>query len=270
MSPSPFEITLPAKWILSGEHAVLRGVPALALPFFEFSLTLTYQKSDAPLSIEPKKFEASLKELLAGHTEGFLGNLKITSTIPIGAGLGSSAALCVALTKWLGVDLNSEFEFARNLENFFHGKSSGLDIVVLLNQKPVLYQIDKGPTLLPISSLPHFTFHDTGVREQTKVCIAQVKNRLAQNFEQAEKIDQTMKEATELCLQGLNTYNQNQKKQALLFLKEGMKKAQGCFVSWELLPPQAKALEKELYQKGALAVKLTGAGLGGFLVALWE
>ncbi|MBI3534053.1 MAG: hypothetical protein HY072_00985, partial [Deltaproteobacteria bacterium] len=180
------------------------------------------------------------------------------------------AALCVALTKWLGIDVNSEFEFARKLENFFHGKSSGLDIAVLLNQKPDLYQINKDPTLLPISSLPHFTFHDTGVREQTKVCIDQVTAQLVQDQKQAEKIDQAMKEASQLCLQGLSTYNQNKKAKALLLLTEGMKKAHRCFESWGLLPLQTKDLEKKLYQKGALAVKLTGAGLGGFLTALWE
>ncbi|MBI4924969.1 MAG: hypothetical protein HY843_03510 [Bdellovibrio sp.] len=274
MISNKFEITLPAKWILSGEHAVLRGAPALALPLFQFSLTLTYTKSQAPFSIKPKKFEFPIIELLNAKTKDFLnqikGKLEITSTIPIGAGLGSSAALCVALTKWLRINANSEFEFARNLENFFHGKSSGLDIAVLLNQKPVFYQINKGPTPLQISSLPHFTFHDTGVREQTKTCIAQVTAKLAQDQKQAKKIDQAMKEASQLCLQGLNTYNLNKKAKALLLLTEGMKKAQRCFESWGLLPSQAKGLEKELYQKGALAVKLTGAGLGGFLAALWE
>ncbi len=52
------------------------------------------------------------------------GTLLLESSIPVGAGMGASAALCVALTRWLGyLKLRQEeseyYEFARNLENLF-------------------------------------------------------------------------------------------------------------------------------------------------------
>jgi mevalonate kinase len=45
--------------------------------------------------------------------------------------------------------------------------------------------------------------------------------------------------------------------------------SQECFEGWGLLPPEAKALARELKAQGALATKLTGAGSGGMIVALW-
>ena len=42
----PFQTTFPAKWVLTGEHAVLRGVIAIALPHPRFHLRLRFEPSD--------------------------------------------------------------------------------------------------------------------------------------------------------------------------------------------------------------------------------
>jgi galactokinase len=45
---------------------------------------------------------------------------------------------------------------------------------------------------------------------------------------------------------------------------------QSCFEEWELVPESFTVIEEKLKNEGALAVKLTGAGAGGFVVALWK
>ena len=55
-SPSaPFTTRVPAKWVLVGEHSVLRGGQAVAMPYPELGLSLSYEPADASdaLKIEP-------------------------------------------------------------------------------------------------------------------------------------------------------------------------------------------------------------------------
>jgi len=67
-------------------------------------------------------------------------------------------------------------------------------------------------------------------------------------------------------------------KRALSALQDGnlpslaaaMNDAHRCFEAWGLVPGEISAQRDELVRRGALGVKLTGAGGGGFWVALWD
>src|SRR5687768_1294377 len=106
-----FETKVPGKWVLSGEHAVLRGATAVALPHPEFSLSLKFDdRATDGFRIDQTFLSPELSVLLEGwiheifdqHSEKIpSGLLTIQSTIPMGAGLGSSAALCVGLARWM-------------------------------------------------------------------------------------------------------------------------------------------------------------------------
>jgi len=279
-----FEISVGGKWVLAGEHAVVRGATAIALPLKEYQLKLQFRPSETRhLNIEPEEHASVIRELLnsvedrwQANDRSFIqptGNLSITSTIPLGAGMGSSAALCVALTRWLQNRLQlpepEVFEFAKELEHRFHGRSSGMDVAVVLAGQPISYSLSKGARPLGVRDLPHFTFHDTGVRMRTSDCVHKVEIMKEDTPSLALSIDELMGSASRDATEGLLIYDSGQKAQGLELVARAMSKARECFYSWGLVPDAARHLEEDLLGKGALSVKLTGAGGGGMLVALW-
>jgi mevalonate kinase len=201
------------------------------------------------------------------------GFLKIKSSIPIGAGFGSSAGLCVAISQWLAPELKitrGELrDFATRLEHQFHGRSSGMDIAVIVAGEPVSFTMKDGPRALGIKKLPRFSFHDTQVRAKTQDCVAQVHEFISKNPADGARVDAQMSAASEAAMKGLALYDSGKAAEGLLVLAAAMQQACESFYSWGLVPPEARRLEEQLRKQGALAVKMTGAGGGGMMVALW-
>ena len=156
---SEFQTTTHAKWILAGEHAVIRGHAALVFPLLEKTLTLYYKPSDtiglrikgSLLDQDPHTTQILLQNVLERSLQHIQrsfsllkGEIYIESNIPMGVGMGASAALCVAITRWFisqqWVAPNEAFHLARELEHFFHGQSSGLDIVGVSNTQAMYFQ----------------------------------------------------------------------------------------------------------------------------------
>lgn len=280
MTWSAFETKASGKWVLAGEHAVLRGGTAVALPHPEFKISLVFEPntSSDQLRVEPEGATPVIDDLLFVVRDAGLplprGILRIVSSVPIGAGLGSSAALCVAMCRWMAGPLkvteNEIIKMATQLEHRFHGKSSGMDISVIKVGQPIAFSMEKGSRSLDLHKIPCFTFHDTGLRAQTRDCIKKVEEFGQKHPVEGRQKDQSMNLASRLAIEGLTQYDAGFSAQGLLLIREAMLQAQDCFYSWGLVPSEARKMEAELLQKGALAVKMTGAGGGGMLVALWS
>lgn len=154
----------PGKVILSGEHAVVYGKPALVCAI-DRRLAITFSEC------KETKYEDKLLPQLEKSVISFLGErgmqrlnkgytYLIESDIPIGRGLGSSAAYCSALSagllelftgrEWSKEDINI---CAYQMEKYFHKNSSGVDTSTSI-MGGLIYYRKEFEFLKTISSLP--------------------------------------------------------------------------------------------------------------------
>lgn len=280
-----YSTQVPGKWILAGEHAVLRGVPALVFPLRSRVLDLSYIAPASAQALElhlQGEHGEELQLLTWGVIEracelkkikrtSLVGDLTIKSSIPVGAGMGASAALCVALTKWMNflnlVPESEMFEFARTLENLFHGESSGVDIAVSLSGQGLYYERNGTRRDLKPQWNPHWYISYSGQRGVTLECVNKVKEFIAKNPEMGQQLDQRMKKASELCEQALSAADPQTGGE---LLAQGMNLACEVFEKWGLTEGAPQTHMDLLKKSGATAVKPTGSGGGGYILSFWR
>ncbi len=273
-----FETTTYAKWILAGEHAVLRGHPALVFPLKNKTLTLRYTASNTPLHIiedgeETGACAKALTELLQAGLKTLKkpidciqGTLYVTNHIPVRAGLGTSAALSTALARFLKAYVDTSldvFQFAHELEHLFHGKSSGLDVAGTSATNGMYFKSGKA-TPLNLAWQPHFCLSYSGEKGVTSTCIERVNALWESNQAKAKHVDKEMARSVHMAEEALNNPNQ------IAELAHAIKLASNCFESWGLIDSPLQKHMNTLYDAGALAAKPTGSGIGGYVLSLWD
>lgn len=279
---SGFETQVSGKWILAGEHAVLRGCPALVFPLRSRTLQLKYLDNSQELNLDLQgEHGKELQLLFWGVVEKacelkkirrsqFSGQILMGSSIPIGAGLGASAALSVAVTRWLAyekvVQTDEIYDFARELENLFHGESSGVDIAVAHSGKGLLFVRGGERKVFEPTWSPRWYVSYSGKRGVTIDCVNKVKALIAKDPQRGAEIDQNMKKSVQMSQQAL----QDTPAQGLPLLKQAIDLAGSCFLDWGLVEGEPQQHLDWLKASGAIAVKPTGSGNGGYALSLWD
>lgn len=113
-------------------------------------------------------------------------SIQTESTIPIGCGMGSSAALVLsvlhAIASYLGLKISTDRYLAmgKEIENLQHGKSSGLDLLTSLHGGCVYFKEDQA-RVLPAPRFSLFVIN-TGTPEiSTGECVAHINKKFKQD-----------------------------------------------------------------------------------------
>ncbi len=196
----------PGKAILLGEHAVVYGRPAIAVPVTEVQARaeirdgargsgITIVAADLGREFQPSRVDAADRDALAlahtvRNTLSRLGraqepDLRITvsSTVPMGRGLGSGAAVATALVRALVAHLGG-YLTARDVsdlvfetEILHHGTPSGIDNTVIAFGKPVYFVRRQQDEIFWPGSPFWLAIGDTGVPSSTREVVADVRRR---------------------------------------------------------------------------------------------
>jgi mevalonate kinase len=277
-----FTTTTHGKWILTGEHAVLRGCPAIIFPVPSRSLTLTYQatgeEARADFSGEHDEelkliFWAALEravEIIDKPHGAILGKFSLRNTIPISTGMGASAALCVAIGRWLiwqgWLSEAKLYEFARELENLFHNESSGADIAATMANAGIYFIRNGERRIITTNWQPIWYLSHSNKTSGTARCVKKVKELWQTNAKLAEQIDADMLQSVKLAEIALTLSPTN----GLAKLKQAIDLACCCFERWGLAGGNVEQHIQALKAAGAIAAKPTGSGDGGFVLSLWQ
>ncbi len=272
--------TFAAKILLFGEHAVLKGSQALAVPYpkyngffakYEGAGSSQQQASAKALKIYLGYLENHLKPHINTRIleEDIYNNWYFESSIPNGYGLGSSGALVAAVYDRYKLHKDKEWQalkpiFAK-MESHFHGKSSGLDPLISYLNQPVLVTKEG---LLP-KDLPDYTNGNAAIfllnTRKPRQTGPLVKEFLQSCEKQTflDKIEKQLIPNNEKLINSFLTGNG-------LELMEAWKDISDF--QWKhfqaMIPEETKALWKEGLNSADYWLKVCGAGGGGYMLGI--
>jgi mevalonate kinase len=285
----------PAKVILLGEHFVVSGNTAIAMAI-DLPTMVTVEQIEGNqirVSSEDLRVEASYSpdgQLIRSYGNnadttlkpiyevaafvlrqiGRLGQgikLDVKSSVPIGMGLGSSAATAVgavsAITTLLDSSFSKEeiFHAAYSLEKIVHGHPSGVDQATVTYGGLIGYRDGKVNLTLQTTKAPLLIVGNTGKRRSTGEFVGRVSKLRETKPEEYAKIASQAQNITENAVDALSN---------------GHDEALGALMNenqrlLELVGVSSSDLERLINAArtaGALGAKLTGGGGGGCMIAL--
>jgi mevalonate kinase len=282
---NPVQAAAPGKIILFGEHAVVYGRPANAVPVTQLQAQAALRPGGAGFRIIAPGLgrdyllaEAAADDplaLIVRQTLARLGrpapaaSLSLSSTIPLGRGLGSGAAISTAIARALAQFFQQPLSPAEisslvyEAEKLYHGTPSGIDNTVVAFEQPVYFI--KGQPIRPmrVGRPFHLVVGDTGRIAPTHQVVGDLRRRRQQNPEPYEgyfdEIETVVNQARVVIEQG---------RPGLAALGKLMDENQELLAALGVSSPELNRLVEAARTAGALGAKLSGAGWGGNMIAL--
>jgi len=282
-----------AKIMLFGEYSILLGSPALSVPFNYFSAGLRIPSANEDRdTLKHKESNKMLREFydqslsrpglfsdifdLEHLREEIHSGLYLDSTIPSKYGVGSSGALCAALYSRYAyepidpkntVEPNEMIKLRQifiSMESFFHGKSSGLDPLVIYLRYPLIINEEglPSPANIPVDFMQDkgkIFLLDTG---QSTGTASLVRLFLEQYSPQCEKENAGMKlyELSHSCISHLCGHDVAGFWENLKLLSDFQFQNLTPMIPDHMLVFWSAGLDHDLF-----SLKLCGSGGGGFL-----
>ncbi|MFH7595710.1 mevalonate kinase [Streptomyces racemochromogenes] len=278
-----------AKAILLGEHAVVYGAPAVALPLPGLSCTASavlsgppghglrgYRHRDAAGATAGEEagsrapqalgylVEKTVERFCPGEVFGV--ELVLESGIPVGRGLGSSAACARAavhaLDDLLRLRLSADdvFDLVQLAETRTHGRSSGIDALATGSIGPVL--LASGRVSVPRVAAPAWVVvADSGESGSTREAVALVRDALRRRPGRQASFVSRSATLTARALEALGNGR-------LDLVGPALTDTHRLLASLGLSTPALDRLVRAALGHGALGAKLSGGGMGGCVIAL--
>jgi len=280
----------PAKAILIGEHFVVSGATAIAIAIDLYAKANASLAPRGSISISAQglgiRGEGARASRASGAEEGPFGplismvrafldrygidrgvDIRLSSAIPISAGLGSSAAIAVsvlaALSGLFGMELRREemFDLAFISERILHGSPSGIDHATSIYGGAIAYSPPKGFRRLSVAKEISLVVGDTLKRRSTRDQVLKVQSFLKRDGRVAREIFDRIRGISEgaiSCLEGGDMEG----------LGELMNENQALLSEVGASSEELDRLIGASLEAGAFGAKLTGAGGGGCMIAL--
>ncbi len=277
------EASAPAKAILFGEHAVVYGQPAIAVPVSDLRAYASVQPNegglriaagdlDIPVNIDAEPVEHALAltarlVLRALDVPAPSVTISIRSEIPIASGLGSGAAVSTALARALcmavGQTLDNETlnDLIYEVEKIHHGTPSGIDNTVIVYERPIYFVRGEAIERLTIGTPFMLLIGDTGKSASTRAAVAGVRELYDSDHAGVEpmldEIGGLVREARAAIESG-----------DAPAIGKLMRQNHALLRRLTVSSPELDLLVETAGRAGALGAKLSGGGRGGNMIAL--
>lgn len=188
----------PGKIILCGEHAVVYGRPAIAVPVFRLQAeALVYPDPEGLCRVEAPDIGRQVVVAAAGEDDPLAHVVRrvcaalerplppwrvvVRSEIPVASGLGSGAAVATAMARALLAAFGVEWSagaisaLVYEVEKLHHGTPSGVDNTVIAYGQPVWFVRGQPPTPFAVGAALDLLIGDTGIASPTRLAVADVR-----------------------------------------------------------------------------------------------
>lgn len=269
-----------AKIILFGEHSAVYGKDAITLPILKLKVNVIISENfiyneiksniyEGPLIDAPIEFQG-IKKLISHMFEinkirsKFI-SINFNNKIPIGRGLGSSAAVACSLIRafyqYFNIRLTKSMliSLINISEKIIHGSPSGIDAQTVTSQSPISFENNHIENL-SLKLKGDIIITDTGMIGNTKDAISMVKKVIEASSNNYLLIDQ-LGEIVKYAKKAINNGD-------ILEIGNLMNQSQQILTKFGISTNQINEIISTANSNGALGSKLTGSGLGGCVISL--